>query len=67
MYICLCKDVTDRQLRESIRRGACSFGQVRRHCNLGGKCGKCMGEARLIVQKELMNQGQTSTSACGNR
>ncbi|MAR91476.1 MAG: (2Fe-2S)-binding protein [Pseudomonadota bacterium] len=54
MYVCLCKEITERQLRASIRQGACDFGQVKRQCNrLGGKCGKCLGEARLIVQQEL--------------
>ena len=65
MYICLCKDITDHQLRESIRQGACDFSQVRRRCKVGAKCGKCMQEARTIVQNELLAQNQCGQAACG--
>ncbi|MEE2729550.1 bacterioferritin-associated ferredoxin [Ketobacter sp.] len=66
MYICLCKDITDHQLRESIRQGACDFSQVRRRCQVGAKCGKCMQEARMIVQNELSIQDQCAPMSCGN-
>lgn len=65
MYVCLCKDITDHQLRESIREGAGDFSQVRRRCKVGAKCGKCMQEAKLIVQNELMAQTECVGATCG--
>ena len=34
MYVCLCKAVTDRQIRETISEGATTFAEIRRQ--LGG-------------------------------
>ncbi len=50
MYVCLCKAVTDRQIRESINGGASSFAEVRRSLGVSTQCGKCMQQAKLIVE-----------------
>lgn len=50
MYVCLCKAVTDRQIKESITGGASSFAEVRRSLGGSTQCGKCMQQAKSIVE-----------------
>ena len=51
MYVCLCKAVTDNQIREAVANGATRFGQVRKQLNLASQCGKCG-----ILAREVFNQ-----------
>ncbi len=50
MYVCLCKAVTDRQIRDAINGGASSFADVRRHLGVSTGCGKCLQQAKSIVE-----------------
>lgn len=50
MYVCLCKAVTDNQIREAVAGGATQFGQVRRDLGLASQCGKCG-----ILAREVFN------------
>lgn len=50
MYVCLCKAVTDRQIKESIAGGACTFADVRRQLGVATQCGKCGQMAKSIVE-----------------
>jgi bacterioferritin-associated ferredoxin len=56
MYVCLCKAVTDTQIRESIQNGATKFGQVRQELSLASQCGKCG-----ILAREVFNEALEST------
>ena len=50
MYVCLCKAVTDRQIKESIAGGACTYADVRRQLGVATQCGKCGQLAKSIVE-----------------
>ena len=50
MYVCLCKAVTDRQIRDMINGGACSYAEVRKTLGVATQCGKCGQQAKSIVQ-----------------
>tara|TARA_B110000495_G_C22694119_1_gene408973 strand:+ start:165 stop:350 length:186 start_codon:yes stop_codon:yes gene_type:complete len=50
MYICLCKAVTDSQIKESINGGAHSFAEVQKTLGVSTGCGKCMQQAKSIVE-----------------
>jgi len=50
MYICLCKAVTDSQIKEFINSGASSFAEVRESLGVSTQCGKCMQQAKSIVE-----------------
>ena len=56
MYVCLCKAVTDRQIHESIGRGAVSFAEVRRELGVATQCGKCCQMAKSIVETAVNRQ-----------
>lgn len=51
MIVCVCKGVSEREIGEAIRRGACSLDEVGRRCRgAGGDCGSCRSDiaAQLI-------------------
>lgn len=53
MYVCLCRAVTDRQIRESVENGANSFREVREELDVGTCCGRCVPEARELIDQTL--------------
>ena len=50
MYVCLCKAVTDRQIRETVSNGAGSFADIRRELGVATQCGKCGQMAKSIIE-----------------
>lgn len=52
MYVCLCKGVTDRQIRQAIADGACSMRDLRATLDVANQCGKCGRDC-----KSLLNEG----------
>ena len=53
MYICLCKAITDNQIREAVVKGATRFGQVRKQLGLASQCGKCGILARKVFDQSM--------------
>lgn len=41
MYVCVCKAVTDSQIREAIGDGACSMRELRQRLGVASECGRC--------------------------
>ncbi|TVZ38183.1 bacterioferritin-associated ferredoxin [Alteromonadaceae bacterium 2753L.S.0a.02] len=57
MYVCLCKGVTDAEIREAIDGGAESMRQVRDQLGVATQCGKCACLAREIITEHLESTG----------
>jgi bacterioferritin-associated ferredoxin len=53
MYICLCKGITDNQIREAVEKGATRFRQVRQELGLASQCGKCGILAREVFDQSM--------------
>ena len=53
MYVCLCKAVTDNQIREAVESGITQFGQVRKELGLASQCGKCGVLAREVFDESM--------------
>ena len=53
MYVCLCKAVTDRQIKEFVNGGAGSFEEVCKQLGVAMQCGKCSQLAQTIVESEV--------------
>ena len=53
MYICLCKAITDSQIREAVANGPTRFGHVLQELGLASQCGKCGILTRQIVRETL--------------
>ena len=52
MYVCLCRAVTDRQVRTAIRSGACSVADVMECTRAGTCCGGCHPTIEDILEEE---------------
>ncbi len=54
MYICICKSVTDSQIRRCVREtGVRNLRGLRRELGACDQCGKCAIEARQIIAQSL--------------
>lgn len=60
MYVCLCKGVTDSQIRGAVEDGAESLRAVRESLGVMTQCGKCSCLTRQIV-KEALESPRTDT------
>jgi bacterioferritin-associated ferredoxin len=49
VYICICKAVTDGQIREAINQGACTRKQLIECLSVGRDCGKCNADVRELL------------------
>ena len=53
MYVCLCKGITDSQIKDAIYDGATSVSQLRTKLGVASQCGKCTSMTQQIVQDTL--------------
>ncbi len=59
MYVCLCNSISDKTLRQAVRRyQPKSIPQLRQLVPVGKQCGKCIRVAREIMEDELQNVPQ---------
>jgi bacterioferritin-associated ferredoxin len=56
MYVCICHGITDRQIRETLDRGAASLGEVQMQVPVGGCCGRCLPTAQEVIQEHQAQQ-----------
>ena len=58
MIVCLCKAVSDREIRTAIRRGAGTVREVRQACGAGAVCGSCVCDLRDLLDRERTGHDQ---------
>lgn len=58
MYVCLCKGITDSQIRGKIADGVTNYRQLRQSLGLADQCGKCGVLARQIFREALPESTQ---------
>lgn len=56
MYVCVCKGITDTQIRAAVQDGASSLREVRKSLGVASQCGKCGILTRQIVRESLNDQ-----------
>ena len=49
MYICICKSVTDKQIRRAAAQGADNLYELRESLGVASGCGTCAGVAQEIL------------------
>ncbi|WP_086933531.1 bacterioferritin-associated ferredoxin [Agarilytica rhodophyticola] len=62
MYVCLCKGVTDSQIREAVNNGAESMRAVREQLDVSSQCGKCACHVRDLVKDALEGPSTNKSS-----
>lgn len=56
MWVCLCKGVTDGQIRSAISAGARTPVEIGAHCRAGTGCGGCLPEVCRLLDDHLTSQ-----------
>jgi bacterioferritin-associated ferredoxin len=51
LYICICNAITERQVRECARSGACSVDQLASELGVGAGCGRCLECASDLLRE----------------
>jgi bacterioferritin-associated ferredoxin len=60
MYLCICKSVSDRQIREAVELGARTIGDLNIRFGIGVECGKCTDSVREFIDTCLVAPSPTS-------
>lgn len=53
MYVCVCRGITDQDIKDAIQHGAESYREVRELLDIGTCCGLCAPEARSLISQEV--------------
>lgn len=51
MYVCICKSVTDKQIRRAAARGVDNLYELREALGVSGGCGSCADHAQTILDE----------------
>jgi bacterioferritin-associated ferredoxin len=51
MYVCICKSVTDKQIRRAAAQGVDNLYELREHLGVGSGCGTCTDMAQDILSR----------------
>jgi bacterioferritin-associated ferredoxin len=51
MYVCVCNPVTDSEVRNCVRRGACTLSDLQMQLGVAVQCGTCASTALAIVEE----------------
>ena len=60
MYVCVCKAVTDKQIRRAAARGVDSLYELREILGVGAGCGSCADMAEEILMQHQPGQSEPS-------
>jgi len=60
MYVCICKGITDTQIRAAVQDGASSLREVNNSLGVASQCGKCGIMAREIVRESLNDLAESN-------
>lgn len=53
MYVCICKGITDRQIKEAVYDGSTSVKALRRHLGVSSQCGRCAELTQELIEETM--------------
>lgn len=53
MYVCICNEVTDKEIKQATNSGANSMKDLRNTLSVGTTCGQCSSCAKGLLKKYL--------------
>jgi bacterioferritin-associated ferredoxin len=59
MIVCICNNISDREIRQAIDLGITSMDELRRDLGLSTCCGQCAGVAEEILHEHLGQLNET--------
>lgn len=63
MYICICRSVTDSQIRDSVEKGCCTMRGLRDSLGVATQCGRCALTAREVLNEALQEAAKDISGA----
>jgi bacterioferritin-associated ferredoxin len=51
MYVCICQEVTDRQIRQAVEEGASTMRHLRKDLGVAACCGRCAPHAKALLDE----------------
>lgn len=60
MYVCICKAVTDREIRKAAAKGADNLYELREKLGVASGCGSCADHAQEILDEAASRRGPTT-------
>jgi bacterioferritin-associated ferredoxin len=51
MYVCICRAITEKQVREAVRDGVHTFKELRHALGVAVECGQCAGFAHRCLKE----------------
>lgn len=63
MYVCICRAVSDKAVKREIDDGACTVRALKDRLGLGSVCGRCVPEARAMIEQATASQHPIPLSA----
>lgn len=61
MIVCVCNNISDREIRQAVQLGVRSMVQLRNELGVGTCCGKCQGCAKQVLRESLQDPENTGT------
>ena len=65
MFVCICNQVTDKQICRAVEAGVRSFESLSSELNVGTCCGKCKSCAKKVLREAMQENAYTQTLADG--
>ena len=53
MYVCICNQVTDREIRDAVFAGATHLRDIQRDLGVATGCGKCAVTAKCVLREAV--------------
>lgn len=54
MYVCICKAVSDTQIKLAIEKGHCSRRELNKCLGVGSICGKCSQHVKELLDENRL-------------
>lgn len=67
MYVCLCKGITDSQIRTAVGNGMTNYRELRLALGLSSQCGKCAVHAREVFREAIHPETHSSLYYAASR
>ncbi|ADT88255.1 (2Fe-2S)-binding protein [Vibrio sp. Vb2880] len=62
MYVCLCHGVSDKKIKKlALEQGITDIRGIKRCTALGSQCGKCVKQAKEILNETIVVQYQQAS------
>ena len=56
MYVCVCRGITDKQIKEAVLNGAGNLRELKKELDVASQCGKCVRMAQEIIDNTVIDE-----------